>query len=109
MEGCAFTVDAANTCYVYGHDYRDNTAVLSTFYEDMSEGDTVTITTATTTITYRLEQKFHHDKSSVTQNEEFTRIVPGRLVVVTCNSEGKRDAFGNTTQNSVLIFQMVTS
>jgi hypothetical protein len=108
MVGCTFTPAAANTCYIYGHDYQDGSAVFSYIYEKMGVGDTATITTPVGAVTYALEQKFNHDKHSITQSEEFKRVVPGRLVVVTCYSDGNRDQNGNTTQNSVLIFQMVT-
>lgn len=107
--GGALSASAENTVYLYCHDHRDGSAICSIIFDVLVPGDTVTIETPTEVLTYAVETSFNLPKGVVANDERLKAVVAGRLVVVTCFSEGNRNASGETTENSAIILQLASA
>ena len=105
--GSALSASAASTSFLYCEDFADGTAICSTIFDVMEPGDIATVRTGSgETLEYELQWKQHVPKGDVSGLEELTVNVAGRLVVVTCNSEGARDDGGAPVDNSILVLQL---
>lgn len=107
--GSVLSGSSVNTVYVYCHDYADETALCSTVYDVTNRGDTVTIETPTEVMTFTAQEKFNLRKGELPNDPRVTAVNPGRLVLITCNSGGERNALGETMENSVIVFQLTSS
>ena len=107
--GSALTASAANTVYLYCHDYSDDSAICSTIYDVLVPGDTLVVETPTEVLTYTVQESFSLRKGELPNDARITAVGAGRLVVITCNSGGERNADGETMQNSAIVFQLTSA
>lgn len=107
--GSVLSASAANTVYLYCHDYRDGTALCSTISDVTAPGDEITLETPTEVLTYAAVETFEERKNEISSDPRVTMAAPGRLLIITCNSAGERDTAGEPTVNTVLVFQLVAS
>ncbi len=106
--GSALSASAEATTFLYCHDYADGSALCSTIFDVMSIGNVLTIETGSAEqLSYRLESKLIIPKGDVASFEPLRQNIPGRLVIITCYSDGVRDAQGVVIENSVLVLQLV--
>ncbi|SDZ45241.1 class F sortase [Herbiconiux ginsengi] len=82
--------DSENTTYLAGHTYRDGSAVFNPLLDvpqsagAVHDGDAVIITTPEGDYSYTVTATALYDKTSVGEQAELWKQVPGRLVIVTC-------------------------
>lgn len=105
--GSVLSASAANTVYLYCHDYADGTALCSNIYDVTTSGDVMTVQTPTEVLAYVAQESFTLRKGELPNDPRVTAVGAGRLLVITCNSGGERNALGETMENSVIVFQLV--
>jgi sortase (surface protein transpeptidase) len=97
--------DATNTVYLAGHSVDRGTAVFDPLFDQerqtalVKSGDEVTITTDAGAVTYVVDETQRYPKSELANEAEVWRIVPGRLVLITCF---QRNGGGRSTDNLVV-------
>lgn len=97
--------DATNTVYLAGHSVDRGEAVFDPLFDQerqaarVHHGDEVTITTDAGAVTYVVEETQRYPKSELADQAEVWRIVPGRLVLITCF---QRSDGGRSTDNLVV-------
>jgi sortase (surface protein transpeptidase) len=97
--------DSTNTVYLAGHSVDRGSAVFDPLFDQdeqralVGAGDEITITTDAGVVRYVVEDTQRYPKSELAGETEVWRIVPGRLVLITCfqRSEG-----GRSTDNLVI-------
>lgn len=75
-----------NTTYIVAHSWEDAEAPFNRLSSHSAPGDALSISTATGTVRYRVESITTHDKNTL-RNSDVWRIVPGRLVLISCYTE----------------------
>jgi hypothetical protein len=109
IEGGTLSSDAENCAYVYGHKYLNGRAVFNDIYE-MKEGSEAVITTGNgETLLYVFQSKFPVLKDRLQDDPRITEGAPGCLILLTCNSDGERDANGHTVENYAVRLQLQTA
>lgn len=97
--------DATNTVYLAGHSVDRGAAVFDPLFDQerqaalVKSGDEVTITTDAGAVTYVVDETQRYPKSELAGQAEVWRIVPGRLVLITCF---QRSGGGRSTDNLVV-------
>ncbi len=97
--------DATNTVYLAGHSIDRGAAVFDPLFDQerqtalVKSGDEVTITTDAGAVTYVVDETQRYPKSELANEAEVWRIVPGRLVLITCF---QRNGGGQSTDNLVV-------
>jgi sortase (surface protein transpeptidase) len=97
--------DATNTVYLAGHSIDRGAAVFDPLFDQeqqtalVKSGDEVTITTDAGAVTYVVDETQRYPKSELANEAEVWRIVPGRLVLITCF---QRNGGGRSTDNLVV-------
>jgi sortase (surface protein transpeptidase) len=97
--------DADNTVYLAGHSVDRGAAVFDPLFDQEAQtalvksGDEVTITTDAGAVTYVVDETQRYPKSQLASEAEVWRIVPGRLVLITCF---QRSDGGRSTDNLVV-------
>lgn len=99
--------DATNTVYIFGHTWIEP-AVFNGLV-DVKIGDEATVTTATGSLTYAVEQIISMDKDDFTSDPTVSAIVPGRLVLVTCHRPEGWDDSAPAPDNTAVILHLVSS
>lgn len=75
-----------NTTYITGHSWEDRDAPFNRLSDPGLVGSTVRVQTGTGTLDYVVDSVVTHDKNSL-KDSEIWRIVPDRLVIVSCYTE----------------------
>jgi len=96
--------DAVNTVYLYGHSWVDP-AVFNGL-KDLPAGAVAAVDTARGTLCYVAQNTLTLDKAAYKTNDELTKIVAGRLVLVSCYRPVGYDPDAATVQNIVAILQL---
>ena len=96
--------DAVNTVYLYGHSWVDP-AVFNGL-KDLGAGAVAAVDTAEGTLCYVAQKTLTLDKAAYKTNDELTKIVAGRLVLVSCYRPVGYDPDAATVQNIVVILQL---
>lgn len=99
--------DATNTVYIFGHTWIEP-AVFNGLV-DVQIGDEATVTTATGSLTYAVEQIINMSKDDFTSDPTVSAIVPGRLVLVTCHRPEGWDDSAPAPDNTAVILHLVSS
>jgi hypothetical protein len=109
IEGSSLSSDATNCNYIYGHKYLNGRAVFNDIYE-MKEGSEAIISTGNgETLPYVFQSKFPVLKDRLQDDPRITEGAPGCLILLTCNSDGERDANGHTVENYAVRLQLQTA
>lgn len=104
--GVAPGTDANNTVYLACHSWSKGDAPCNVVSHAAASGQHVLVTTANGTLDYVIQMTHLYSKNGEFKNSaEVRRIVPGRLVLVTCllGPDG-----GTTTENFVVFAQLAT-
>ncbi|WBM81606.1 class F sortase [Cryobacterium breve] len=103
LRGLAGT-DAVNTVYLYGHSWVDP-AVFNGL-KDLPPGAVAAVDTARGTLCYVVQKTLELNKAAYKSNDELTRIIPNRLVLVSCYRPVGYDPGSATVQNIVVVLQL---
>lgn len=90
--------DSPGTTFILGHNYSGADSVPFSVLETVSPGNTIQIGTSNGTLNYRVDQVLKTPKSAFsdpTQLESLIKPVPGRLVLMTCDTENGQDTYDN--------------
>jgi hypothetical protein len=98
--------DADNTVYIAGHSSPNHAIVFDALLSRDGEplrlaGDEITLKTKSGTLVYRFDGAAKlYDKNAIVDDPEVWKVVPGRLVLVTCDqkTEGRNAVFYATLQ-----------
>jgi hypothetical protein len=96
--------DAVNTVYLYGHSWVDP-AVFNGL-KDLPPGAVAAVDTARGTLCYVVQKTLELNKAAYKSNDELTRIIPNRLVLVSCYRPVGYDPGSATVQNIVVVLQL---
>lgn len=75
-----------NTTYITGHSWEDRDAPFNRLSDPGLVGSEIVLETGTGTLEYVVDSVVTHDKDTL-KDSDIWRIVPGRLVVVSCYTE----------------------
>ncbi len=100
--------NADNTVYIAGHSSPDHSVVFDALLEtdgsprDLA-GEELTLNTPSGSLVYRIDGAARrYDKNALANDPEIWKIVPGRLLLVTCDQEieGRNTVFFATLQGA---------
>lgn len=97
--------DSPGTTFILGHNYSEADFVPFSTLEDASVGDTIHLGTVNGVLDYRVDQVLKTPKSIFSDPNQLDKLktpVPGRLVLMTCDTENGH----NTYDNFVVIAQL---
>lgn len=89
---------SSDTVYVIGHTWRKGDAVFDAL-QHVQEGQEITLTVDGQQLRYRVDDTVRYLKNEVYDTDEVWRIVPGRLILISCflRDDGQR-----STENFVV-------
>lgn len=104
--------DADNTAYIIGHSWDEGEAAFNPLFDqenqtsEVDPGDRIVVTTDQGRFTYAVQEARRYPKDSLADADDVWRIVPGRLVLITCFQP---DDGGSSTDNLVVYSHLVAS
>ena len=104
--------DADNTVYLAGHSFDRGQAAFNPLFDKDAQvpvvqpGAEIVVTTAAGRLTYAVESTQRYPKGGLPDVDEVWRIVPGRLVLITCF---QRNDGGASRDNLVVYAHLVGS
>ncbi|MEX5297751.1 class F sortase [Kocuria sp. CPCC 205292] len=78
--------DSENTTYITGHSWEDRDAPFNRLSDPGLVGSEIVLETGTGTLEYVVDSVVTHDKNTL-KDSDIWRIVPDRLVIVSCYTE----------------------
>ncbi len=97
---------ADNTVYLAGHSFNSGSAAFNPLFDKDDQvalvvaGDEVVVTTGTGRLTYTVESTERVPKDELSGVEEVWKIVPGRLVLITCFQRND----GGASQDNLVVY-----
>jgi len=104
--------DSDNTVYLAGHSFDRGAAAFNPLFDRDAQvalvqpGAEVVVTTAAGRLTYAVQSTHRYPKGTLADEDEVWRIVPGRLVLITCF---QRNDGGASRDNLVVYADLVGS
>ncbi len=101
-----------NTVYLTGHSFDSGPAAFNPLFDKdeqvarVAPGDEVVVTTSQGRLTYEIESTERYPKDELADVEEVWKIVPDRLVLITCF---QRNDGGASQDNFVVFANLVSS
>jgi len=103
--------DADNTVYLAGHSYDSGDAAFNPLFDRAEQvalvapGDEIVVTTEAGRLTYAVDSTERYPKDELADVEEVWRIVPDRLVLITCFQRND----GGASQDNLVVFASLVS
>lgn len=90
--------DSPGTTFILGHNYSSSGSVPFALLENVVLGNTILVGTENGTLRYHVEQSLRTPKSAFSDPAQLRSLkdpVPGRLVLITCDTENGHDTYDN--------------
>lgn len=103
--------DADNTVYLAGHSYDSGDAAFNPLFDRAEQialvaaGDEIVVTTEAGRLTYAVDSTERYPKDELAGVDEVWRIVPDRLVLITCFQRND----GGASQDNLVVYAHLTS
>lgn len=103
--------DADNTVYLAGHSYDSGDAAFNPLFDRAAQvalveaGDEIVVTTETGRLTYAVDGTERYPKDQLADVEEVWKIVPDRLVMITCFQRND----GGASQDNLVVYAHLVS
>ncbi|HZI96081.1 MAG TPA: class F sortase, partial [Actinomycetales bacterium] len=103
--------DADNTVYLAGHSYDSGDAAFNPLFDRAEQialvgaGDEIVVTTDAGRLTYAVDSTERYPKDELAGVDEVWKIVPDRLVLITCFQRND----GGASQDNLVVFASLVS